>query len=109
MHKPTAAVVAFSRQQTPSAEILVESDVAGERREGAGPRLNRRWGTRRGEEEEGEEEREGEGEGEEEGEGEVVVVAVSPALAEACGITGHICTTSNSTEPDRADSTQEDT
>eukprot|EP00102_Acyrthosiphon_pisum_P007384 XP_003242271.1 PREDICTED: uncharacterized protein LOC100572034 [Acyrthosiphon pisum] len=93
MQRPTAAEVAFSRPQTPSAEILVEADVAGEEGERVGPRLDRRWGARRGGEE---------------GEGEVVVVAVSPALAEACGITGHISTTSNIAEPDTADSTQGD-
>jgi len=69
--RPSASVVEFSRQQTPSAEILVEADVTGE-------------------------------------EGEVVVVTVSPTLEEASGISGHICTTSNSAEPDTADSTQGD-
>jgi len=69
MQRPTAAVVAFSRQQIPSEEILVEVYVAGE---GGG--------------------------------GEVVL---SPTFAEACGITGHICTT-NSAEPDTADSAQGD-
>ncbi|XP_060882007.1 uncharacterized protein LOC132953651, partial [Metopolophium dirhodum] len=88
LRRPSAAVVAFSQQQAPSAEILVEADVTREGGEGVGPRLDGNRGARRGGEE-----------------GEVVVVTVSP---QANGILGHICITSNSAEPDTADSTQGD-
>lgn len=91
--QPSAAVVAFSRQQTPSVEPLVAADVVSGREEEVGSRLDGQFCARRGEEE---------------SEGEIEVVAVSSTLTEASGIAGHKSTTLNSAVPDTADSIRED-
>lgn len=87
--RPSAAVVAFSQQRTPSAEPLVAADVVSGGEEEVGSRLDGQFCARR----------------EEESEGEIEVVAVSSTLTEASGIAGHKSATLNSAVPDTADST----